>query len=78
MDTYLKQLQDLDKIYYCIKLAMDGIVVSEGHYRAYGDYSMKKRYQHKITILRKAIKRLEERQSKITIQLYKRNVTKTQ
>ena len=70
---YLKQLQELYDIYYGIKLAKSKIRHRESLQSAFPPYKA-----DDLEIITDELKRLQERQSKITIQLYKRNVTKTQ
>lgn len=75
--NYLNQLQDLSKIYYCIGLAESKIKYAE---KCLGDeffHLINIDIAHEIEILTASIKRLEERQSKLSVAICKRNVTKT-
>jgi len=73
MDTYLKQLQELYDIFYDIKLAKAKI-----HHRKSLSDAFPLYKSDDLQIISDSTKRLEARQSKITVNLYKRNVTKTQ
>ena len=76
--NYLNQLQDLSKIYYCIGLAESKIKYAE---KCLGDeffHIVSDDLANDIESLTASIKRLEARQSKIIINIYKQKVTKTQ
>ena len=72
----MKELEQIDKINWCIKLAKLRIKMQE-LYKTTDCSIYIGGHDHRIEILTASIARLQERRSKITIKLYKLYVTNT-